>query len=249
MKYLIFIPFVFVVFSQACIRPAGSAPQLPDSVAFNIEYSLLKQLNSGGSHAKAAYTAAKAWTIILADSVFLPFNAYSEYSAVEPELQENDYWMWKTDFMHNEKLYETSLVGRIKGDTTSWFQYIGRDTSILNYKWMVGKTVSANDSAYWEVSDHPFNALNRGYYLAVKKNEVGLLKRVGYATIYIEVSDVQVESYNLLWTVRTGAGEFIDIYLNSEDLSGRIRSVSGFGDETWHCWDENLKNIDCESSK
>ena len=29
-------------------------------------------------------------------------------------------------------------------------------------------------------------------------------------------------------------------------LAGRIADPKHFGDEDWHCWDENQDNVDCE---
>ncbi len=237
---------LLLFFLAACMRPSQPAPDLPAYEDFGINANILKELSTGGTSAKTAYNITNEWVSLLSDSIFLCFNAFAEYDSVQPVSQENDFWLWTEDFAYADKIYSSSLLGRSRTDTVFWFQYITDDTLYVDYKWMTGKYFMFNDSASWQLTNHPLNPTNMAYVYSSQNTSTGNIRQIGYSTIHFRLTtDSSVPEYHQFWELLTGSGEYIYIQTDSLTRAGRIRYDSSFGDTLWHCWDSNLTDIPC----
>ena len=62
---------------------------------------------------------------------------------------------------------------------------------------------------------------------------------------YIEYRAQPNEPFNRAYDVFQGNENFLEIQWVEPTIEGRVRNLDHFGDNDWHCWDVDKKDIDC----
>jgi len=243
-KHLLLLLFS-IVFYTACERPEKVPPALFERDRFVLDFSCFEGFDSGGTNAKAAYSAVNSWQILLADTSLACFDVFDEYGLSEANYESAMYWSWSADFSYNESIYQTYLYGLTENDTVNWNQYVTLDTFVVDYRQMSGIEYTAGDSAEWTINNHPLAETESTLTFFTKKCSDGIQKQYTSGTTSVTYKDSVFDIYDSYWLVIGTSGDSVQMFLDKNTKAGRIQNATAFGSTDWQCWSELLQNADC----
>lgn len=266
--------FLTFVLTQSCQKTelldpyeGKPAPTLPTKEMFFINLSEFDQFNGPTDDAVVDRTVNNfshaagnvfVWNTLLTIPLILPTLAFEESFNHDPVYQGMGVWLWSYQFTDNAGgIYQAELYGELLvNDEVKWDMYISKVGSFSHVHWYTGIVAIDNSYANWTLNFDPYDTkpfmniqyqqdngsgvasirytnvipgdLNNGSYIEYKEGDVvpGEYDR-GY--------DVFIISNNNL----------LEINWNSILKNGRVKDPLFFGDDNWHCWDNNLQDVNC----
>ena len=202
-------------------------------------------------------THVVVWNTILTINLAVPVAAFYESFNHQATYEGSGVWLWAYEVTGNDgSVYEAKLYGELQTDGVKWDMYISKVGGYTDVHWYTGTTSDSGNSATWTLNHQPNNPQS---YLGVEyqKDNGNGMASIRYTNIipgnanngdYIEFrknNDTSAD-YNRAYDIyKTGDNNLLEINWNAPNKNGRVKDEMKFGDTDWHCWDENLMDIDC----
>jgi hypothetical protein len=193
---------------------------------------------------------------ILTTGLAIPVTAFKTTISQEPFYDTDaGVWTWQSDFSANSNDFSIRLTADVNDGNVIWKGTISSSANNVNdFVWFEGNSDVNGNSGSWTLFESPQNpaawittewsrnedrseasatftvekeGLLQGSYIIYTRDENSDLNR------FVEISN-------------TNTDDLIEIFWSSELKLGRVKSENYFNDSDFHCWDENLQDIDCE---
>jgi len=196
------------------------------------------------------------YSAILKGSLAIPVTAFKATISQEPFFDtEAGLWTWESSFAANSNDFSIRLTAGVVNDNANWTGYISSSSNnVEDFVWFDGQSNVNGNSGNWTLYESPQNP-NAWISTEWSRNED---QTVGDATFTIEKAGESFGSYIVysrdkdsdfnrsVEISNTQSGDLLEIDWNSELKFGRVKSENHFGDTDFHCWDENLQDVNCE---
>lgn len=248
--------------------PGVEAPEIPPASTFVIDFSDFEGDADGSKTIGLDPTAAQlgfdnwgfsalnvgVWNAILTVGLAVPVAAFYESFNHEPDLQPDGTWIWSYTFHVAGILHAAELHGRIVGNDVEWDMFISREGEYADFNWYSGVSTLTRTEGTWILNKDPQDPvafidiewrrdaeteLGDIRYTNVEPGAAGAGGYIAYAVTGDETYDASYAIYN------AESSDLIEIEWNRSTQAGRVHAPDHFGDDSWHCWDENLQNVDC----
>jgi hypothetical protein len=251
---------------ESITEPEGEAPALPPQSSFIMSFSNFDTSSMGAKwepHSPQALTIQNwffsaatvgAWNFVLTFTMAVPVASFVAAFGNSPVYEGEGWWVWSYDFTAGNVSHTADLKGRIVADSVEWEMYITRTGEYTDFNWYSGKHDLFATEGWWLLRYNPGNSEP---WLQIDW-ERDTLNNVGELTYTIVESSAADFGGYINYGSTTGADYdcFFTIYDPSEsrmtyiewhhsDHDGRVKDNIRFGDDDWHCWDEQLQDIDC----
>ncbi len=231
-------------------------PTLPPSQTMELndnEFSSNGQKALGATNWFSAAVTVGVWSTIVKVTFALPIIAYEHALDQTPQRVDNSTWLWQYDVNFGLSTHHVKLYGSVdpNEDMVSWEMYVD------DFNWFVGENNIEATEGYWIF----YSPNDKQEKLKVEwtynySDSTGTAKYIvidqdadNYNS-YLYYGNNMSGLYNCFFDiVNTADTSSVEIQWNNQTKIGRIKSVKYFGDEAWHCWDENLQDCQCPSSK
>ncbi len=255
---------LLVVTTTSCKKDKDekTAPEVPPQSAFIMDFGsfsdagdTLKSTGVADSYSNwgFSYLNVAVWNTVITVGLAVPVASYVEafnHEAVYHPDENN--WTWSYNFNAGFAVYEAELTGAIEGTQVEWAMRITKSGSYSDFLWYHGSSALNLTSGYWILAESPENPVD---LLRIDWNNFSN----GTADIrYTNIKTGNPENGSNIWygTALTAYDRFYNIYINSTDnttniewnsvnRTGHVKDQLHFGDQNWHCWDENLMNVVC----
>jgi hypothetical protein len=270
-KFLpIIIVFGFIVLIISCGDDKSTNPKDQDaiptippqsSLIINIEEfpdtSTLEKINhpnlTKGNWACAAENV-KYWNSVLFVTLAIPTAAFVEAFNHQPVKQSDGSWLWNYIVVINSDTYTAKLFGKDLGYGVDWRMLLSKSGSYTDFEWFTGFSNSDATDGSWTVNKNPDLT---SPFLAIEwerniQEETANIKytivaptipRVGSYISYGKTNEVTLNRYYQI--LNSDNNNLIDINWNYESKFGQVKDAIYFGDNIYHCWDENLDDSIC----
>ena len=192
------------------------------------------------------------WSTASSAAVAVPAIAYAESFNHTPTATSFTSWEWTYDIQVGLDSYSVVLIGELVGFTAvQWTMNISKAGEFSDFTWLSGTVnldMTETDWTLYISPENPEPALN----IQAERDDQNLSIRYTAVSIdgpidgeYIEFSSSQDAQYQFAYEILTG-GQLIEIDWNAPEVGGQIKDFSFFGDNEFHCWDAERKDVDCE---
>lgn len=243
-------------------KEENNPPQIPPQSSMVIDFSNFQQdttqkgMNTD-TYRNWVFSALNVawWNFALTVTLAVPVASYLESFNHEPvEISQHE-WKWPYTVTAANVTYSAELHG-IKTDTgVVWKMYISRAGGFQNFLWFEGFSDTGLTQGTWTLYNNPFSQTT---FIGIvwHKNHDGTIADIKYTNIipndpnnggYILYGINNLEPYNAYYNIYGVVNNnLIEIEWNRATKNGRVKNPAFFVDQLWHCWDETLKDIDCE---
>lgn len=242
-----------------------SQPDLPPQDAFIMDFSDFqntpgekKTLESTMSYQNFGQALANVawWNTIVSVSMAVPAATYVAVLNDTAEYQGDNVWEWDLTVNVGSYDYTARLTtSRINNEEFSAEMYISLDglSAFTEFKWFEGIIRYDRTHALWtlyESASNPVEIVEIEWNMDWEEE----ISDITYTYIkpddpengsYIKYEITNNSDYDARYTI-SGSEDTVNIEWSRETKAGRIKNLSTFGDELWHCWNELLEDVDCE---
>lgn len=260
---------------QSCVKePLDTpteevAPELPPEQAFVMPFDGFESAdtseavrNVGDSRTLTSFrnwfyaaTNVVAWNTAVTLTFAVPVASFKESFNQSPVPQGNGTWLWSYTHNVDGKNYQTKLYGTILSiDEIKWEMYITQAGAFSDFLWYEGSTYNDNAEASWTLYHRPYNP-EPFIDVAYTRDTGNGVAQIRYTDVssnqnkngsYIEFRKGAAMDYNRNYDVyEKDIDNLMEIQWNEGSKDGRVKDLKTFNDEEWHCWDENLMDVDC----
>lgn len=196
------------------------------------------------------------WNVVLSVSSSIPVASFAEAFNHRPVSIGDGAYLWTYNFNVGRDAFQANLTGRYvnnEGDV-EWTMKIAQIGGFGELVWYTGVTSRDNSEGSWTLYHDPQNYRP---FIGIKyqKNDTDEQYSIRYTNIdpndpanghYIEFRTHPNANYNRAYDVYQGSNtKFLQIEWNEPGVYGRVKDPSRFGDNEWHCWNNELKDVDC----
>ena len=257
-----------VIFMIACEKdptePADS-PVIPPISTFLLDLSAFPDTNTTlitkttdtqtNGNWGWSYLNAFLWNAVIVVHAAIPVAAYVEAFNHIPEEQEDGSWLWTYDVTVGSAVYTAKLYASTDSEGFNWDMYLSKAGDFTDFHWYTGQHNLLYTEGTWTLYKDPDNPVefidivwHRNLqdstadikYINVEPETPGNGGYIFYGTVVDTTYDA---FYDLFFA---NLDHYIDIEWNLDEHYGRVLDSLYFEDALWHCWDENLEDIDCE---
>jgi hypothetical protein len=249
------------------------APELPPAASLSMDFSDFSDSEYGssttkffsgdqaglsyGNYAHAALTVT-GWSIAAALVTTIPTISYAAILETEPVYMGDNSWQWETTFAPegSPDSYSARLTAeRVSNEEYKAEMYISKSGALgyEDFKWFEGTIRYDKTHASWTLYENPSNP---NAVLDVEWNKDWEKETYDIAYTNVKEAGTEYGSYimfevleDMVFDARytiTHTQNTVLIEWNRENKSGHVKDPGKFGDEEWHCWDENYLNTDCQ---
>lgn len=195
------------------------------------------------------------WNTVLTITLAVPVAAFAEAFNHEPVQQPDGSWLWSYDvtvggIVHTAKLFGTSVTNGVE-----WRMFLTKQGFYEDFEWYTGFSNLPLTEGNWTLNIAPNDPVPF-LYIAWHRNVQQNSADIKYTNIvpqapangsYIFYGKTNDDPHNRFYDIYGQVeNRNINIEWNYENLFGRVMDPIYFGDTDWHCWDEQLFNIDCQ---
>jgi hypothetical protein len=194
------------------------------------------------------------WNLAIAVNMVVPVAAYGTALQQTAEQQPDGSWHWAFDFGAANQQYSARLECLVDEEGFNWDMYISQDQTIDQYHWFSGWSNLTLTEGTWTLNRSPEEPEP---YIGIEweRTPATDFREIRYTNIIPD--DPANGGY--IWhgiTAPLAYDAFYDIYgveenrlleteWNRDTQAGHVRDEVFFEDSDWHCWDEELQDIDC----
>ncbi|WMN07211.1 hypothetical protein [Marivirga arenosa] len=195
------------------------------------------------------------YSAILTGGLAIPVTAFKATISQNPIYDtDSGVWVWETSFTNNANDFSIRLTADVVDANVNWVGSISSTSlNVENFVWFDGQSNIDGNSGTWTLYESPQKptawitadwSRNEAQTVAnanftIEKEGDLLGSYINYAIDDENNLDRSVEISN------TESGDLIEIYWNQELKFGRVKSEKYFGDTDFHCWDEDLQDVEC----
>lgn len=235
--------------------------ELPPAESLVIDFDMFPSNDKKSADEELAYinwfySAASivVWNTVVAANVAIPTVAYASAFNHEPVYLGDETWEWSYSVTVNQRTIVARLVGaRIDNETFSMEMYLSETGNFEDFKWFEGVIRYDHSEADWTLSHGPENPVQ---YLDIsyRKDSEADAADIRYTVIeptsdlynsYIEFGVDSAMDFDAYYTISKG-DTATSIEWSTETNAGRVKSQQQYGDNVWHCWDTQLRDVDCQ---
>ena len=253
--FIILVIFVGLSVFTSCKKESPVLPPENTFVMNNLDTN--SQKNTEETYGNWFYAAANVtiWTTVINIGMIVPVTAYVEALKQTPRHISGDKWLWEYNITIVLSTYNIQLYGKFNdNDGIDWEMYISQVGGVQDFLWFTGTQNTEGNEGQWILYKNPTenHELLKIEWTRNLSDETGTIK---YTNIepnatenggYIYYGNNQTGDYNAFYDIfNKGKDNLTEIELNTQFNNGRIKDSIIFGDEIWHCWDEQLINISC----
>lgn len=279
-KFLsVFLATMFLtvaIFTTSCKKDKGDPPTLPPSSSFVMDFNDFKQSKSllavqdSTTDTTLKYNFHKAalqvgvWNGILSIGLAVPVAAFLESFNHQPELNDDNWWVWSYSVPVGFKTYTASLQGKVDGQKVYWEMYLSQAGGFSDFKWFTGSSDLNGTSGQWILYESP-TVPTTLLQIDWNKNSAGTadIKYMNIAPAtsthgnenggYIMYGINNNTPFNTFYKIFYKSwNNQIDINWNRTTKEGQIKNSLAnthpwfFNDTDFHCWDSNGYNTTCQ---
>ena len=239
------------------------APQLPPQSSFVIDFENFKDADTSNYKSSLTYqnwgwaaTNVAVWnaalTITLAVPVAAFYESFNHTGVYDPG---SNSWVWSYNFFAGGAIHLAQLKASLVPDGVKWEMYISKNNAYNEFLWYTGISATDNAGGTWQLNispqePSPFISIIWSRDVVNEFTEIKYINVIpGHddngSYIYYGIDnnlelnafyDIFSESHNNLMNIRW-----------SRELKlGQVKDGFHFGNNNWHCWDENLEDVVCE---
>lgn len=222
----------------------GVTPHLNTSTAF-------------GDRSNWGYAAFNVgfWNIVVFVGLAVPVASFVESFNHTPVQQPDSSWIWTYDVPVAGDVYTAELHGKYVDNGVSWEMYISKRGDYSDFLWYYGESDLPATEGYWVLKSKPSDPtdLIRIDWHRNLSNNTGDIKYTnivpggsengGFISYVITATKTYDRSYEIFNKVKN---QTTYIEWNSVTKVGRVRDSLHFGDNSWHCWNSQLINSECQ---
>ncbi len=261
MKTVKSIFLLIVIFSlsfNSCKKDKEIAPDLPPRSSFLADFSDFTsskmKIDTTSVNWNHASGNVIVWNLIITVGLVIPVTSYIEaVSNHEAVYQSDNTWLWEYPFGSGGNTYKAKLFGTIVTDSVNWEMYISKSGDFEDFLWYSGSSGLDRMGGNWILYNQPTiptellridwkRITEETGYIRYMNIEPNGIENGGYI-LYGNDADTELDSYYDIYN--KGLDNLIEIEWNSTDISGRVKDSDKFGDENWHCWDIDKKDVNC----
>ena len=271
-KFFILVLFVSSIFFSCSDdepnAPTGQAPTIPPQTTFIMDFSDFPDTTSPAAFAKLlspdtlqrtnwgwAALNVGVWNIVLTITLVVPVAAFAEAFNHEPIQQPDESWLWTYDVTIGSIVHTAKLFGKSISDGVEWRMLLTKQGFYEDFEWYTGFSNLPLTEGTWTLNKDP-NDPNPFLFIEWNRNPQQNTADIKYTNIipgdpangsYIYYGKTNGDPYNRFYDIfGQEENRAINIEWNYENLIGRVMDPLHFGDPDWHCWNEQLFNIDCQ---
>lgn len=194
------------------------------------------------------------WNSILTVTLAIPVASFVESFSHEPVRQPDGSWLWSYNFRVLGVLHTAELYAKVNGSEIQWDMYISRLNGFTRFNWYSGKSNFVTTEGNWTLykqPDDPTPVLGIDWH----RNLQDRTADIKYMNIipndpenggYIFYGVTNDPTYDGFYEIyHKGKDNHTDIKCNLSGKNGRVRDPLHFGDNDWHCWNQDLQDIEC----
>ena len=207
--------------------------------------------NWGHSFATVAF-----WNVLSTWTIALPVLAYAEAFDQSPVYLGENSWQWAYEITISQTQYSIKLISkRISNEEFTMKMLVTKsgDQGYEDFKWFEGTIRYDRTSASWTLYENP-GTPNEVVSIDWEMDWEADTYTIKYTYIrpgtvengsYIEHGVTGDSPYDAYYTVST-LSNTVEIEWDKTSKAGRVKDPLKFGDNDWHCWDENLVDVVCQ---
>lgn len=269
-SFIVILSIAIVLMGTSCDKePTDEMPDLPPISSIIMDYSDFDEAPIGTKSTvpsvrnfSHAYSNVVFWHGVTTVTLALPVIAYAHALEQEPEYKGDHTWEWYYEIAIGGVEYKVTLTASrlnneefsadlsinykaLPGKGNTWFEgtvrYDHTSADWTLYKYEDGITQVKILNVDWN-HDYETETGNMTYeYVELGHDEEGSFIRMDWFT-------PQPVAFDAAYTIDLYAGT-IDVEWNRTTKAGRVADPNFFGDDMWHCWDENLLDVDCSAEE
>jgi len=262
-----FLALLIIITANRCQKDEekDEPPELPPVASLLMDFSdfnnpgdTITKRKSVESYRNWGYAVGTVafWNILATWTIGLPVMAYAEAFNQDPVYLGENSWQWSYDVTLSQVNYSAKLISkRISNEEFTMKMLVTKSgpEGYEDFKWFEGTVRYDRTSASWILYENPDDP-NELISIDWEKDWEADTSVITYTYIrpgaveygnFIEYRTTNDSPYDSYYTVSVSSNT-VEIEWNSTTREGRIKNPMKFGDSEWHCWDENLMDIDCQ---
>lgn len=235
--------------SAPAVPPKSSMVMGVDQFPDTSSHSNLQKVE--GTYANWGWAALNVavWNSILAVTLAVPVAAFLESFNHQPVLQPDGSWLWAYDVNVSGTVYHAKLFGQTVQQGISWRMLVSKEGAYTDFEWFTGFSNLPATEGTWQLNRDPGDP---NAFLAIEwqrnaQDSTGSIKytkvQTGGFIYYGKTTDPIYDAFYQIFNAEQN--NETDIKWNIGNKNGRVNDQLHFGNTDWHCWDENLQDIDC----
>jgi hypothetical protein len=273
--FLTGLVFLFSLISVSSCKKVedepGDAPELPPAEAFLMDFSdfsnpddtlqgkkAFVELMNGYTYRNWGYSflTVSFWNTIASVTLVVPTTSYLKTLENNPVYKGNNTWEWNATYTLMNANFEAKLVAtRVSNEEYLAEMYISKDgpLAFTDFKWFEGIIRYDHTHAIWTLYEGPSNPIqlidvewNRDWEADTGDIRYTYVKAgTGFEGSFIDFKFTNDPIFDAKYTVDL-VGDSTVIEWNTTDKNGRVRNLTWFGDQDWHCWNDLLQDASCQ---
>lgn len=248
-----------LLFFTSCepVEDIPNAPQLPPTSSLVMDFNdnlfgTGKTEGTEGDNLNFAAASIGIWNTILTIQMAIPVAAFVHAFDYEADYADGT-WTWAYDYNFGFVQHSARLEGRIVGDDAHWSMFISKNGEYTDFLWFTGISALDGTDGTWALNANP-NAPTA--FIAIDwANPGDGTQTIRYSNAivgnpdngsYIEYGVNSAADLDAHYHIYSSAQDnLLEIQWNRATLVGQLKAPWHFGDESWHCWNELLEDIEC----
>jgi len=240
---------------------ASDAPEIPPLSTFLIDFSSFA--DAGASRPAEAVTSvnwghaaftALVWNTLITVGLAVPVAAFAESFNHVPLQTADGSWLWSYSVTAGSQVYTAKLYGSLVAAGTHWEMFITKHGVYDDFLWYTGDADLTLTEGSWMLNrspEQPHPLLEIAWHrdpqegtadIRYSNVESGNPEQGGYILYGTTVFDQYDGFYDVY---NKGQDNHTDAEWDFENGDGRVRDPRHFGDNDWHCWDEDQQDVIC----
>jgi hypothetical protein len=257
---LMTIAVMIALVSTSCSKDDESAPAMPPIESFQMDFSdftvfpdttdNLKSLNTY-KHFTYSYVTVGVWNLVTTVALAVPVAVYLESFNHTPEFLGDDTWQWSYSVDNYSARLVTSRKNNEEFTAEMFISKTGME-AFEDFKWFEGILSYNHTSASWKMYESPANNVQwlniewrkdweEGTSDITYTNVKAGSEELGSFITYGIVDDPDYDAYYAVFSAKAQ----VTIEYNTETRAGRVKARGHFGNDDWHCWNEQFQDSEC----
>ena len=271
MTFILVVLTTFIFFScsnEEPNAPVDESPDIPPQSTFIMDFESFPDTTSTllfgktlspdtlqRSNWRWAFSHIWFWNTVLTVTLAVPVAAFREAFNHQPVQQPDGSWLWSYSVTIGGIVHTAKLFGELVPNGTEWRMLITKQGFYEDFEWYTGFANLALTEGNWTLNKHP-NEPVQFIYISWHRDPQQNTADIKYNNIvpqdpangsYIFYGKTNDDPYNRFYDIfGQEENRLINIEWSYENLFGRVMDPLRFGDPDWHCWNEQLFNIDCQ---
>ena len=258
---LMTVAVMIALVSTSCSKDdEGGAPAMPPIESFQMDFSDftvfpdtsdVKKSMPGYRHFTYSFVTVSVWNLVTTVTLAVPVAVYMESFNHSPEFLGDDTWQWT----YSLNTYTAKLVTTRKNNeefSAEMFITKSGENAFEEFKWFEGDIRYDHTSATWRMYESPANNV-QWLNIEWRKDWEAGTSDITYTNVkagsegfggYITYGIVDDPDYDAFYAVFSAKAQ-VTVEYNTETKAGRVKDRGHFGNDDWHCWNEQFQDSDC----